>query len=91
LDNITPGEGTANALVVLSQDEVRRLLEGLHGTRWLMASLLYGCGLRLLECLRLRVKDVDFERRKLLVRDGKGAKDRGSGGSTADGHNLTQA
>jgi len=62
--------------VVLTQSEMKRMLDQLEGTRWLMASLLYGGGLRLLECLRLRVKDVDFERREILVRNGKGARDR---------------
>jgi integron integrase len=62
--------------VVLSRDEVGRVLEKLHGRPWLVALLLYGAGLRLLECLRLRVKDVDFERRQIYVRQGKGAKDR---------------
>lgn len=62
--------------VVLSRDEVSRLLEQLQGGHWLMASLLYGAGLRLMECLRLRVKDVDFAYRQILVRDGKGGKDR---------------
>jgi integron integrase len=62
--------------VVLSEPEVRRLLAGLEGARWLMASLLYGAGLRLQECLLLRVKDVDFAYRQIFVRDGKGGKDR---------------
>ena len=62
--------------VVLTRDEVRRLLAGMHGTPRLVATLLYGTGLRLLEALRLRVKDVDFEARVVLVRDGKGRKDR---------------
>src|SRR5687767_5446332 len=48
----------------------------MHGTKWLMASLLYGAGLRLRECLKLRVKDVDFDYAQIVVRDGKGAKDR---------------
>ncbi len=61
---------------VLTQDEVRRLLQHLGGTHKLMAQLLYGSGLRLMECIRLRVKDVDFKYRTLTVRDGKGAKDR---------------
>ena len=62
--------------VVLSRDEVQRLLAQMEGTKWLMASLLYGAGLRQIECLQLRVKDVDFAYRQVLVRDGKGAKDR---------------
>ncbi|ABM93658.1 integron integrase [Methylibium petroleiphilum] len=62
--------------VVLTQREARELLMQLHGAHWLAASLLYGSGLRLLECLRLRVKDVEFERRELVVRQGKGSKDR---------------
>jgi integron integrase len=62
--------------VVLTQDEVRRVLAQLDGTVWLMASLLYGAGLRLLECAELRVKDVDLATRELRVRDGKGRKDR---------------
>lgn len=62
--------------VVLTRDEVRRVLAQLSGVSRLIASLLYGSGLRLNECLELRVKDVDFERRQLTVRRGKGAKDR---------------
>lgn len=62
--------------VVLTRDEVRALLARLEGTKWLMAGLLYGAGLRLRECLTLRVKDVDFGYRQVTVRDGKGAKDR---------------
>ena len=62
--------------VVLTPGEVRALLQELSGTMGLVASLLYGTGMRLLEGLRLRVKDVGFERRELIVRDGKGGKDR---------------
>ena len=61
---------------VLSPAETRALLAQLKGTNRLMAGLLYGSGLRLMECLRLRVKDVDFAYRQILVRDGKGGKDR---------------
>lgn len=61
---------------MLSSEEVVRLLAGLDGSPKLVASLLYGSGLRLLEALRLRVKDVDFARRELLVREGKGTRDR---------------
>ena len=62
--------------VVLSRAETERLLEQLSGREWLLAGLLYGCGMRLLECLRLRVKDIDFGRNEITVRDGKGGKDR---------------
>jgi integron integrase len=62
--------------VVLSVEEVNAVLGRLRGTPALIARLLYGSGLRILECLRLRVKDVDFASREILVRDGKGAKDR---------------
>lgn len=62
--------------VVLSRAEVQRLLAQMEGRPWLLASLLYGAGLRLLEVLRLRVKDIDFDRCEIVVRDGKGAKDR---------------
>ena len=62
--------------VVLSRAETERLLEQLSGRDWLLAALLYGCGMRLLECLRLRVKDIDFGRNEITVRDGKGGKDR---------------
>jgi integron integrase len=62
--------------VVLSRTEVRELLKHLQDEKWLMATLLYGTGLRLMECLRLRVKDVDFARNQITVREGKGNKDR---------------
>jgi integron integrase len=61
---------------VLSPNDVRRLLDALSGVHRMMAQLLYGSGLRLLECLRLRVKDLDFTYRQITVRDGKGQKDR---------------
>lgn len=62
--------------VVLSREEVVRLLAMLDGQAWVMAALLYGTGMRLMECVRLRVKDVDFERQEIVVRSGKGGKDR---------------
>lgn len=62
--------------VVLTPAEVARILNGLTGAYWLIGCLQYGSGLRLLESVRLRVKDLDFEHRAILVRDGKGAKDR---------------
>jgi integron integrase len=62
--------------VVLTQDEVSRLLSRMSGTTGLIAKLLYGTGLRVMEAVRLRIKDLDFDRLEVLVRDGKGAKDR---------------
>ena len=62
--------------VVLTRGEADRLLSGMSGTFQLMAKLLYGTGLRLMECVRLRVKDVDFEQNQVTVREGKGFKDR---------------
>ncbi|KPK37609.1 MAG: integrase [Gammaproteobacteria bacterium SG8_47] len=62
--------------VVFTHDEALRVLAQLRGREWLMANLLYGSGLRLLECARLRVKDIDFHNRALLVRYGKGGRDR---------------
>jgi len=61
---------------VLTREEVRRVLDALAGVHQVMAQLLYGSGLRLMECVRLRVKDLDFAQRQLIVREGKGAKDR---------------
>lgn len=61
---------------VLSRDEVHSMLAHMSGMHWMIAALLYGSGLRLAECLSLRVKDVDFGRHIITVRDGKGAKDR---------------
>lgn len=62
--------------VVLSVSEVQQLLAQLQGDIWLIANLLYGSGMRLMEVLRLRQKDVDFARQAILIRDGKGMKDR---------------
>jgi integron integrase len=62
--------------VVMTREEVKAVRANLPGDKWLMASLMYGAGLRLMECLRLRVQDIDFSRNEVLVRDGKGAKDR---------------
>lgn len=62
--------------VVLSREEVAALLSRLQGPVWLMASLRYGAGLRLMECAELRVKDVSFDRGELTIRDGTGGKDR---------------
>ena len=62
--------------VVLTKEEVRMILTHLHGTEWIMTMLLYGAGLRLMECLRLRIKDIDFARNEIRLRAGKGDKDR---------------
>jgi integron integrase len=76
LDGVIRAKRPARVPTVLSRDEVARLLARMDGRPWLLASLLYGAGLRLMEALRLRVKDVDFDRGEITVRDGKGSKDR---------------
>ena len=76
LDGLEHAKRPVRRPTVLTEEEARRLLSHMRGTKWLMASLLYGAGLRLRECLKLRVKDVDFGYRQILVRDGKGGKDR---------------
>jgi len=76
LEDLKRAKEPENLPVVLSQDEARKILKKMEGESGLMAELLYGSGLRQSECLRLRVKDVDFEYSQLWVRNGKGAKDR---------------
>ncbi len=76
LDGLVRAKRPERMPVVLTVEEVQKLLSCLEGTQWLMVSLLYGTGIRLMECLRLRIKDVDFGYRQILVRDGKGEKDR---------------
>ena len=76
LDEVVAARDRRRLPVVLTPGEVRHLLEELNGTMGLLASLMYGTGMRVLEALRLRVKDVGFERREILVRQGKGGKDR---------------
>lgn len=76
LDDVEQAKRPKKLPVVLTRDEVWRVLERLEGTHALIGKLLYGSGLRLLEACRLRVKDVDFAQRQLVVRDGKGMKDR---------------
>jgi integron integrase len=76
LDEMQRAKKPARLPVVLTPAEARAVLVRLDGRYWLMASLLYGAGLRLMECVRLRVKDVDFEYRQITVQDGKGQKDR---------------
>ncbi len=76
LNEIEYAKRPARLPVVFSVEEARSILAHLQGTAWLMASLLYGSGLRLLECCTLRVKDFDFDYGQIIVRDGKGGKDR---------------
>lgn len=76
LENVTRAKKPAKLPVVLTPDEVKRVLAHLEGTYWLLSSLMYGTGMRLMEVIRLRVKDVDFQRREIIVREGKGGKDR---------------
>jgi len=76
LDDLVQARRPSRLPVVLTSSEVTAVLGRLQGTPWLMASLMYGAGLRVLECARLRVKDVDLDRREIVVRDGKGRKDR---------------
>ncbi|MEZ5576966.1 MAG: integron integrase [Candidatus Competibacteraceae bacterium] len=76
LENVERAKRPARLPVVLTATEVRAVLAHLEGRYRLMANLLYGAGLRLMECVRLRVKDLDFEYRQITVRDGKGQKDR---------------
>ena len=76
MDSMVRAKKPRRLPVVLSRGEVARVLEHMEGTYGLMARLLYGTGMRLMECARLRVKDVDFGRREILIREGKGFKDR---------------
>jgi integron integrase len=76
LEEVISAKKAKRLPVVLTPTEMRRLLNAMSGTMGLAASLLYGTGMRLMEGLRLRVKDVEFERREIIVREGKGNKDR---------------
>jgi site-specific recombinase XerD len=76
LDEVVSASNPRRRPVVLTVPEVRSVLEQMNGSVGLVCALLYGTGMRLIEGLRLRVKDVEFTRREILVRDGKGGKDR---------------
>jgi integrase len=76
LEGLVRAKTAKRLLTVLTKAEMQALLLQLRGTRWLMVSLMYGAGLRLNECLSLRVKDVDWAGLRLIVRQGKGGKDR---------------
>jgi integrase len=74
LENVERARRPARIPLVLTRPEVTRLLLQLGQQNWLQASLLYGAGLRLMECLSLRVKDLDFDYQQIVVRDAKGTK-----------------
>lgn len=76
LEKFAPAKKSSHVPVVLTKEEVKIIISRLKETNWLIASLLYGAGLRLHEALRLRVKDLDFGFKQIVVRDGKGGKDR---------------
>jgi len=76
LDDVVRARRPRRLPIVLTRDEVRAVITEMHGTSRLMATLLYGAGLRLLECCHLRVQNIDFGTNQIVVRDGKGAKDR---------------
>jgi integron integrase len=76
IDRIERAKKPRRLPVVYSRAEAKAILANLEGTTYLIVALLYGCGLRLTECLSLRVKDLDFEYRQITIRDGKGAQDR---------------
>ena len=76
LEGVVRARRSLTVPVVMTRAEVQAVLAELTGDKWLVASILYGSGLRLMECLQLRVKDVDFSRGEITVHDGKGGKDR---------------
>lgn len=76
LDGVVSAKASRRLPVVLTEDEVRQTLVRIDGTPGLMLRLIYGSGMRIMECMRLRVKDLDFTRHEILVREGKGNKDR---------------
>jgi integron integrase len=76
IDNVERARKASRLPVVFNKEEAKAVLRHLRGEMWLMASLLYGSGMRLMEAVRLRVKDVDFSKSEIIVREGKGNKDR---------------
>jgi integron integrase len=76
IDGVVRAKRPERLPVVLTREEVNAVLARLTGRDWLMAGLMYGAGLRVTECLRLRIKDIDFGMNQIVVRDGKGQKDR---------------
>ena len=78
MDDIVRAKRPKHLPIILSRREVRETIDGLRGVQRLMGIMLYGSGLRLMECCRLRIQDVDFDRNQLLVRCGKGAEEAAS-------------
>lgn len=76
MEGVVRAKRSQHVPTVLSRDEITRVLARMDGRPWLLSSLLYGTGMRLMEALRLRIKDVDFGRNEITIRDGKGGKDR---------------
>ncbi len=76
LGDVVRAKTTRKLPVVYTQSEIRIIINQLEGRNWLMGQTMYGAGLRVMECVRLRVKDIDFGYRQIVVRDGKGRKDR---------------
>lgn len=76
IDNLLASKKSPRLPVVFTREEVQRVLAQLNGKKWLMASLLYGTGMRLSELLRLRVQSIDFQKNEIMIREGKGGKDR---------------
>ena len=76
IDGVERAKRPQRLPVVFTREETRKVLVHLEGVKWIMSSLLYGAGLRLTECIRLRVKDIDFGYDQIIVRNGKGQKDR---------------
>lgn len=76
MDEIHRAKRPRHLPVVFTRDEVKALLAQFDGTKWLIFSLIYGCGFRIMECVRLRIKDIDFHYKQIIIRDAKGQKDR---------------
>ena len=76
LDNVIRAKRPKHLPVVMSRLEARQVIDRIHGVNGLIARLLYGTGMRQMECLRLRVKDIDFHYHQIIIRSGKGNKDR---------------
>ena len=90
IDGVVRAKRPQSLPVVLTKDEVKKVIDHINGVPRLMAILLYGAGLRLMECCRLRVKDIDFSRNEIVVRSGKGNKDRYTMLPTAVQESLVQ-